>query len=182
MLQAYLPDALSAVPASDRVGAGSRRGRRGADQGARRQGRQPRDGARRRDACTAGRWRPTPSKRDTDTNYKRVLNWAMRPEHTAARADRRRRAQPVRHRLRPPAGAQRGVRGCRRVRDAPRHGRGPGRCRARGRRRPPAVHAGRAARRSSTSRSATWSAASRRTRARRTSCRPCSRSPATRCS
>ena len=115
-----------------------------------------------------------PTKQDTDTNYQRVLDWAMRPEHTAAV-----RIGVAGHNLFDIAFAHLLVRAARRrirrrVRDAPRHGRGPGRC---GARRPSAACCCTrrwCARRSSTWPSATWSAASRRTPARTTSCRRCS--------
>ena len=40
------------------------------------------------------------SKQDSDTNYKRVLDYALHPERVRNVRHRRRRAQPVRHRLR----------------------------------------------------------------------------------
>ena len=116
------------------------------------------------------------TKQDTDTNYKRVLDWALTPEHTDAV-----RIGVAGHNLFDIAFAwllakRRGVDDPRRVRDAARHGDRPGRGRA------STTSAGccstrrSCTRTSSTSRSATSSAASRRTRAPRTSCRACSSS------
>ena len=44
------------------------------------------------------------TKQDTDTNYKRVLDYALHPDAHRERADRGGRAQPVRHRVRLAAG------------------------------------------------------------------------------
>ena len=44
------------------------------------------------------------TKLDSDANYLRCLDFALQPEHTRGGADRRRRPQPVRHRLRVAAG------------------------------------------------------------------------------
>ena len=120
------------------------------------------------------------TKRETDTNYKRVLSYALDAERIAERTDRRRGTQPLRPRLRLAPGG--GARCPRRHgdRDASRDGPGPGRGR------PPRSRAGYSSTRpsctrtSSTSRSPTWSVASRRERATTTSCLPCSTCTTTR--
>ena len=108
-------------------------------------------------------WRAKP---ETDANYKRAARLGAHTRAHGRRAHRRRRPQPLRRRVRAAArAAARGVEHRRRRRDAARHGDRPGRGRAARRRRPAALHAGRAPATSSTSRSATSCAASRRTRA-----------------
>ena len=80
--------------------AAGRRARGGAgDPGPPRQGRQPRDGARRRASCTAGSRRRTRTKAETDANYKRLVDWALDPDAHRGRADRRRQPQPLRRRV-----------------------------------------------------------------------------------
>ncbi len=97
-------------------------------------------------------WR---TKQDSDTNYKRVLDYALHPERIAQRADRRRRPQPLRRRLRLAAGRRARRPRRRRVRDAAGHGAGPGRGRTPRRRRAAALHARSCTRGSSTSPSPT---------------------------
>ena len=85
--------------AAHRVGDRAAAPRRRGDQGAGRQGRQPRDGARRRHRCTTGRSPPTPP-RSRPTRTTSACSRGRSPRAHRRRADRGRGPQPVRPRLR----------------------------------------------------------------------------------
>ena len=177
MLQAYLPDCLARHAAAPGVGRPSRRaeGRR-AHQGAGRQGRQPGHGAgRRRDPRLAAGHLGHQAGDRHQLQARPRLGVHARAHRRGAH--RRRRTEPLRHRVR--LAARRRAVGPRRhrVRDAARDGHRPHGRRPRRRRAAAALHAGRAPRRSSTSPSPTSCDDSRRTRAARTSCRRPSTSP-----
>ena len=140
VLQAYLPDALGAMQELTAWATARRAGRRRADQGARRQGRQPRHGARRRrDPRLAARHLRHQAGHRHQLQARAGLVADARAHR--CRAARRRRPQPLRRRLRLAHRPRARRRDARRVRDAARHGHRPGRGRAPRRRQPAALHA-----------------------------------------
>jgi proline dehydrogenase len=86
------------------------------------------------------------SKQDSDTSYKSVINYSLHPGADQEHPDRCGRPQPVRHRLRLAPGQAARHRGYRtaehRVRNAAGNGPGPGRSRQEGRRLAAALHPG----------------------------------------
>ena len=141
VLQAYLPDALVRHDPPAGLGRRPPRRRRRRHQGPRRQGRQPAHGTGRSlPARLAAGHLGHQAGLGHQLQARHQLLAAPGPDQE--RPDRRRRPQPLRHRLRLAArqAARRGVR--HRVRDAARHGPGPGRSRQEGRRLAPALHPG----------------------------------------